>query len=248
MTKFDWAPLRDALARCRDGGVAVPMWWRDDDAVAMTPALAQLTDVSRRCGLPVHLAIIPAHVGHSLPNAMDPDHLVPVVHGWAHQDHSQAGEKKNEFQSARDAAVADSQAAIDKMSELFGTRLRRMFVPPWNRINAEVTQALAGQGYHCLSTYGARPKARIAGLDVINTHLDPIWWKGTRDLIAPEALIAEAAAHLNARAQGNEDAGEPFGLLTHHLVHTPAIWSFAEAFLNEMQTGGATPWSMENHE
>mmetsp|Transcript_29544 Transcript_29544/g.58061 ORF Transcript_29544/g.58061 Transcript_29544/m.58061 type:complete len:207 (+) Transcript_29544:1179-1799(+) len=203
--RFDWTPLRAALALCRDAGVAVPLWWRDDDAVAMTPALSALTDMSRRLGLPVHLAIIPALVDDGLPEMLDPDHLLPVVHGWAHADHGGAGEKKNEFQTVRVDAVAESQAAIDKMNKLFGPALRHMFVPPWNRINADVTLALSGQGYRILSTYGARTMDRIAGLDVVNTHVDPIWWKGSRDLVNPEHLIADAAAQLIARAQGDQE-------------------------------------------
>ncbi|WP_420013461.1 polysaccharide deacetylase family protein [Tateyamaria sp.] len=245
MTEFDWTPLRAALAACRDAGVDVPLWWRDDDAVAMTPALSQLSQVSKRCGVPVHLAIIPAHVDEALPEALDPAQFVPVVHGWAHTDYSKPGEKKNEFQTLRCGSLAETQQALDKMARLFGARLRPMFVPPWNRINDEVAHGLVAQGYRILSTYGPRAGARLADLDMVNTHVDPIWWKGTRDLVAPEQLIADAAAHLTDRASGLADAHEPFGLLTHHLVHTPAIWSFSEAFLTEMQAGGARPWTME---
>lgn len=246
MTAFDWTPLRRALAKCRRENVPVPMWWRDDDAIAMTPALKQLTEMSERTGVPVHLAIIPAHVDPDLPKAIDTQHIRPVVHGWAHADHSSQGTKKNEFLTPRKDAVQDVQAAFEKMTALFGSDLRRMFVPPWNRISDDVIHALAKQGCRALSTYGARSNPRLAGLDVVNTHVDPIWWKGSRDLVDPDTLIAEATAHLMARAVGHEDSTEPFGLLTHHLVHSPAIWSFAEAFLVEMQSGGATLWSMEN--
>ena len=105
---------------------------------------------------------------------------------------------------------------------------------------------LKNQGYRVLSTYGARTATSVAVLDLVNTHLDPIFWGGSRDLIDPDVLIAKTAAHLHSRTEGREDAFEPFGLLSHHLVHTEAIWSFIEAFLNEMRMGGATVWSMEN--
>ena len=136
--------------------------------------------------------------------------------------------------------------AIKVMQTLFGADMRRMFVPPWNRINAEISMVLKNQGYRVLSTYGARTATSAAGLDLVNTHLDPIFWGGSRDLIDPDVLIAKTAAHLHSRTEGREDAFEPFGLLSHHLVHTEAIWSFIEAFLNEMRMGGATVWSMEN--
>ena len=246
MTAFDWSPLRRALAQCRREDIAVPIWWRDDDAIAMTPGLAQLMDMSVRTGVPVHLAIIPADVDPDLPREIDTGHVLPVVHGWAHADHSGPGVKKNEFLTARPGAAQDAQAGLDKMLSLFGNDLRRMFVPPWNRISADITGVLAKQGYRMLSTYRPRPSPTVAGLTIVNTHVDPIWWGGTRDLVNPDALIAGAAAHLTDRTEGRADHTEPFGVLTHHLVHTPAIWSFAEAFLSEMQSGGATPWSMEN--
>jgi hypothetical protein len=246
MSSTDWTPLRHALARCRSDGIAVPLWWRDDDAVSATPALDRLTALSKRTGVPVHLAIIPAHVDPALASAIDPDCMVPVVHGWAHADHSGANAKKNEFLTPRAGAVDEAQAALDKMITLFGPSLGRMFVPPWNRISDDVSTQLSAQGYRCLSTFGPRAGPVVAGIGVVNTHIDPIWWKGTRDVVDPDHLITRAASHLEARARGAEDAAEPFGLLTHHLVHTPAIWSFAETFLAEMQAGGATLWSMEN--
>lgn len=243
---YDWAPLRRALANSRAQRVCVPLWWRDDDAISPSPALDQLTDLSRRTGVPVHLAIIPAHVDPALPGLLDPDYMLPVVHGWAHTDHSKPNEKRNEFLTVRARAEQETQSAIEKMTGLFGPRLRRMFVPPWNRISPVVTQRLGRQGYQCLSTFGPRHAASLSGLDIVNTHVDPIWWKGTRDLLTPETLIARAATHIDARAQGLADADEPFGMLTHHLVHSPGIWAFVHAFLTEMQLGGATPWTMEN--
>lgn len=243
---LDWGPLRQSLAACRAAGVDVPFWWRDDDAVAVTPALERLMELSGETGCPVHLAIIPAHADPALAAEIDTDVLIPVVHGWAHADHSAAGEKKNEFQTPRSGAIDEAAQGFARMRALFGDDLRPMFVPPWNRVNDTVVTALPAQGYGALSTFGPRAHVEAAGdLAQINTHLDPIWWKGTRNLVSPEHLIAQTAAHLEARRTGTEDATEPFGLLTHHLVHTPAIWSFTRAFLHEMMAGGATPWVME---
>ncbi|WP_299152402.1 polysaccharide deacetylase family protein [uncultured Tateyamaria sp.] len=243
--RFDWSPLRTALKACRRDALNIPIWWRDDDAIAHTAALDQLGTLSNRLELPVHLAVIPAHANPSVVGAVADFGMVPVVHGWAHVDHSAPGEKKNEFMTMRAGATEDTGTALNVMTHLFGNRLRPMFVPPWNRINDQVTTGLARQGYSALSTFGARTQDRdTPGLVHINTHIDPIWWKGTRDLLDPDQLIAQTVTHLDARRTGTEDAGEPLGLLTHHLVHTPAIWSFTEQFLHEMRTGGATPWAM----
>ena len=247
----DWSPLRAALARHRGDGLALPIWWRDDDAVAATPALDDLVALSARVQVPVHLAIIPAHADATLVARIDPATLIPVVHGWAHADHSGGAGKKNEFQTPRPDALSDTQRALARMRDLFGTALRPMFVPPWNRIGAGVTAALPAQGSRAVSTFGARPaREAVPGLAQINTHIDPIWWKGSRDLVDPDHLIAQACAHLEARRSGREDNTEPFGLLTHHLVHSDTIRAFCAAFLGELLDGGATPWTMksENHE
>jgi len=248
VTAVDWGPLRHALAACRSEGIDVPFWWRDDDATHVTPALQKLAQLAERVVLPVHLAIIPAHASPDLPAACAEMLTIPVIHGWSHTDHSGPDEKKNEFLTPRATATEDSAEALSRMRKLFTTDLRRMFVPPWNRISAEVVSVLSRQGYQAISTFGPRPASHAApGLRQVNTHLDPIWWRGTRDLIDPDQLIGKASAHVTARIQGEEDQSEPFGILTHHLVHTPAIWSFVEEFVHEMLAGGATPWVMENH-
>lgn len=243
---LDWTPLRAALAAHRRAGLALPFWWRDDDAIAPTPALDRLTDMSGRTGLPIHLAVIPAHADIALARHIDTSWLIPVVHGWAHTDHSGGVGKKNEFMTDRTGAIPDAARGLARMRALFGTDLRAMFVPPWNRINDTVTAALPAQGFTALSTYGARTAAEAApGLAQINTHIDPIAWRGTRDLVDPDLLVAHTIRHLDARLAGHEDANEPFGLLTHHLVHTDAIWAFAHALVTEVLDGGATPWVME---
>lgn len=243
----DWTPLRDAMSAYRRDSTALPIWWRDDDAVSVTPELERLSNLSADLGLPVHLATIPAHLNETLVDAVVTTSLIPVVHGWAHTDHSAGIGKKNEFLTPRTDASDETAEAMHRMRTRFGSALRPMFVPPWNRISAQVAQQLPNQGYTVLSTFGARVMPEAApGLGQINTHIDPIWWKGTRDLLDPAQLIAQAAQHLEARRLGTEDAREPFGLLTHHLVHTEAIWTFTATFLSELLDGGATPWTMES--
>lgn len=247
MTAPNWTPLREALARTRAAQLNVPLWWRDDDAIAPTPALDHLATLAGSIGIPVHLAVIPAGATEALATYCTEAPLIPVVHGWAHYDHSQADEKKNEFMTARAGAVGDAARGLTRMQEMFTTQLQPMFVPPWNRINANVVGYLSTQGYTTLSTFGGRHAQQAApGLTQINTHVDPILWKGNRDLVDPEQLIAQTAQILTDRCDGCADAQEPLGLLTHHLVHTPAIWAFAHDFLTEMLSGGATPWTMEN--
>ncbi|WP_299651765.1 polysaccharide deacetylase family protein [uncultured Tateyamaria sp.] len=243
---IDWTPLRVALAASRRDGLDLPFWWRDDDAIAPTSALDQLAALGDDASLPVHLAVIPAHATDALADRVDGTQLIPLVHGWAHKDHSAPDQKKNEFLTDRVDLAHDSAQALKRMHDLFGPRLRHMFVPPWNRVQDGLLPTLATQGYTALSTFGPRRQAEAApGLAQVNTHIDPIWWKGTRDLVSPDHLVTQTAAHIDARRRGDEDGTEPLGLLTHHLVHTPAIWAFTHGFIHEMLSGGATPWTME---
>ncbi|MEO0633128.1 MAG: polysaccharide deacetylase family protein [Pseudomonadota bacterium] len=246
MSRIDWSPLRRALRQCRAAGVTPRFWWRDDDAVDVTPALERLAAMADRLGLRVHLAVIPADATDTLATCCRSAPFLPVVHGWAHRDHSGGVNKKNEFQTPRDGLVGDAERGLDRLRALFGDDLRTMFVPPWNRINDQVITALPTLGFTALSTYGPRRTPEpVPGLTQINTHLDPIDWRGGGALLDENRLVAQAAAHFADRAAGHTDAAEPYGLLTHHLVHDPAIWAFAVEFMTELQMGGAHHWLME---
>ncbi|MEO1109148.1 MAG: polysaccharide deacetylase family protein [Pseudomonadota bacterium] len=242
----DWKPLEDELALWRVQGLTLPLWWRDDDATVQTPQLETLTALSERVGLPVHLAVIPRDANASLAGFVARhESLIPVVHGWAHQNHAPAGEKKSEFRAHRPLQdiTADVQAGLNRLTDLFDERLLPMFVPPWNRIGDEAVAQLPALGFRILSTATPR-KATFAvpGLEQINTHLDPIDWRGTRGLVAPDILIARMAALLQDRRTGQTDNTEPFGILTHHLVHDPDIWTFTEALLTKLLEGPTHPW------
>lgn len=242
---IDWSPLNAALARCRADGVALPIWWRDDDAIEPTAALDRLIALTEDIAMPAHLAIIPAVAKDSLvPIVTGNPFLRPLVHGWAHRNTAPEGLKKSEFGTPRDAAKADAAKALRRMQDMFGADLLTMFVPPWNRIDTSLIPELAALGYDALSTFG--PRAPETPIRQINTHIDPIYWRGHRGLVDPEALITQTVTILDARRTGAQDASEPLGYLTHHLVHNTQIWEFSRSFLNELQNGGATCVNMKD--
>lgn len=242
----DWSPLDTELAEWKASGLTLPLWWRDDDAIAPTDPLVRLADLTTRLGLPVHLAVIPADAGAALAEfTRTRRSLIPVIHGFAHRNHAPADEKKAEFGAHRPMSecLADAKAGLARMSEMFGQQLMPMFVPPWNRIAPDVVQGLAALGYEALSTFTPR-QAPLAtgGLVQINTHLDPIHWRGNRSLLPHEDLIAQVARELKDRRTGTTDNTEPYGILTHHLVHDKAIWQFTEALISRLLDGPADPW------
>ena len=242
----DWASLQSELRIWQSEGLSLPFWWRDDDAISDTPALRELAGLAASAGLPVHIAVIPAHADNTLSAylAGTPD-LSPLVHGWAHENHAPMGQKKAEFGAHRpiNALRDDAERGFGKLYGLFGSRLQPVFVPPWNRIASELVPELPALGYRVLST--ATPRAHrwaAEGLKQVNTHIDPIDWKGTRGLIDEETLISKVTGLLRDRRTGVTDATEPLGLLTHHLVHDPAIWSFCARLVDLFLSGPAHPW------
>lgn len=245
----NWEPLERELEIWHRQDLVLPLWWRDDDATSPTPALSRLHQLSVAMSLPVHLAVIPRDADAALAEMVaDTTGLIPVVHGWAHRNHAPEGTKKAEFGQGRPLpeSVADARRALDRLVALFDGHLRTMFVPPWNRIDPDIVAELAGLGYTALSTFTPRANQHAApGLLQINTHIDPIDWRGTRGLADPGRLVELTARRLAARRAGHEDNREPLGILTHHLVHTEEVWTFCEQLLTRLLQGPATAWQFD---
>ena len=241
----DWSPLRRELAAWRADGLDLPIWWRDDDAITVTPALDQLERLAERLALPVHLAVIPAHAEAALAERLRSAHVLhALVHGWAHENHEPAGRKKAEFGSPRPQAADELADALTRLEAVFGADLLAVFVPPWNRLHPDHLALLVQAGYRGLSTFGPREHAHPRpGLLALNTHVDPIDWRGTRGFAGDESCLGAAIAHLAARRDGTADAAEPTGLLSHHLAHDEGCWDFAERFLAVTSDHPAARWS-----
>ena len=242
----DWTPLEQELRRWAAAGLTLPIWWRDDDATAPGSALERLGELAETHGMPVHLAVIPKRATQALADhARAHPQLIPLVHGWAHHNHAPFSQKKAEFGDHRPAAVMleEATAGLARLGDLFGPRLCPIFVPPWNRISAEVVKGLGGAGFAALSTFLPRTAAVAGpGLVQINTHLDPVNWKGGRGLVDAKSLIDQIVRQLTDRREGRADKDEPYGLLTHHLVHDEAIWGFTDALLGHLSAGPVRIW------
>lgn len=241
---IDWSPLRTALTRCRASKTPIPIWWRDDDAIEPTPALDRLNELSANLGVPVHLAVIPKQAGETLvPYVEDRPNLIPCIHGWTHQNTAPSGHKKSEFGVPRNDGFDELVQAKARMIDLFGTNLFPLFVPPWNRFDLSFEHGLKQAEYVGFSTFG--PRTNTITTPQINTHIDPIFWRGHRGLVEPERLIRLTAEILDARCNGIQDSIEPLGFLTHHLVHIPEVWTFCWSFMTEMLDGGAYPANLK---
>lgn len=238
-----WHPVREELAAWSAAGRTARLWLRDDDAVADTAPLRRLAALAARYRVPVLLAVIPAGATRGLADFLSGEPLLdPAVHGYAHRNHAPPGEKAQEFPLHRGTEVIRTQLAAgrQRLADLFGKRLTGIYVPPWNRISAEVAQLLPGVGFSALSAFGSRPLLGPGRRPFqINTHVDIIDWRGSRGGRDPAWLARELAAQLELARIQNRDY---VGVLTHHLVHDDAAWRSLELLMAFAAEEDAVQW------
>ena len=241
-----WDDLERELDAWQAAGRSATLWWRDDDARAVSPALDSLLAVGRASGTPLALAVIPAGAGASLADRLADEPLVTIVqHGFDHADHARPGEKKIEFAPHRPldemrSALADGR---ERLQALFGGRALAVLVPPWNRVADAVVDALPAIGFTGLSAFGRRAKAFAApGVRAANAHVDIVDWRGGRRFVGERQALAQAVGHLRERRGGAADGEEPTGLMTHHLDHDAESWEFIAAFVARTSAHPAARW------
>ncbi len=224
----DWSLFHTALDRIADTGKQAQFWLRDDDAISVTAALRQLAQWADSADTEILLALVPSMADQELAAliAATPA-LVGAVHGWAHQNHAPDSEKKQELGSHRpiETVCAELAGAYQRTAQVCGDRMLPVLVPPWNRISPDVVQCLPELGFSGISTFAdAFTDHPIPGLQVQNSHIDIIAWRGNRGGRPSIDLIKEMVTALEQRAAN----GQPIGILSHHLVHDAAAWSFLD--------------------
>lgn len=219
--------VRNELDRAADEGRSVAAWWRDDDAVEGTPALDRLIRLADRAGWPVGIAAVPAALRPSLGERIGAaalPHRV-LVHGFAHTNHAPVTLKKAEFGPDRVIGVTlpELRQALDRTMAAFGEAALPVFVPPWNRIDPDLSGRLADLGYVGLSAFGGSRSA-VPGLTSADTHLDPVDWHSGRRLVSPDMLAGQLGRALSS-------AVPRLGILTHHLTFDAELWAFMEGLV-----------------
>lgn len=233
--KADWDDLAREMDLWADVGQAPTLWWRDDDAVAATPALAELRRVA---GGPVALAVIPAAPDRPLAQSLadflaDWPGAFVLQHGISHRSHASAGAKNSEFPATLDLAmrVEGLEMGMERLQNMFGAQFLPVLTPPWNRIADDLLPHLAGLGYRGLSRFDEPPYRKSAThprLVEVNTQVDVIDWRGSRGFVGEGPALGRLVGHLVARRSGMAAPELPTGILTHHLVHDTATWRFLE--------------------
>ena len=235
------------------------LWWRDDDAISVTPQLKHLTRLANSANIEILLAVIPAYANEDLAAYVEQClNLKPCIHGWSHTNHAPTSEKKCELGAHRDlnAVLADIVRGYQRLDELFGKVLLPVLVPPWNRMRDDLADRLCEVGIDAFSTYAHQ---RSVPEIQVNTHVDVMDWKapGGATGKSPDTVQFELASALSvSRANGFY----PIGMLSHHLVHDETAWatlsaivahpdlkwiSFQQALAHPSTTSLSTPASVD---
>ena len=235
-----WQDLEDEVNIWADAGRTIRLWWRDDDAVRVTPALEKLATLSSEYDIPLVLAVIPDRMQTGLARFVGKYGLLSVVqHGFSHENHALPGVKSSEYPATRNSGAMITEIAIgwSRLSEF--EKLNKVFVPPWNRIDMELAGQLQSVGYTAISVFGPRSKDAPW---FINTHGDLIDWRGHRGFADETTVLAQLRDHLRGKRLGQYDNGEPTGMLTHHLNHDDGCWAFIKTFLDWTRKQQAVEW------
>jgi xanthine/CO dehydrogenase XdhC/CoxF family maturation factor len=214
----------------------VQFWWRDDDASAGSAALDRLLSISGRYGAPVALAVMPGHLKPSLAETLHGHHVDVLVHGWKHKNQAAPGEPRSEYPLSRprEDMRAEFAKGLSVLSEAFPGQTLAVFVPPWNRLPAQLEESLIACGYFGLAASGAGRRSSNGGSGLQRTGID-LNVVGT-NAASHLADVDVAAASLAARIKAGERG--PFCIVTHHRQHDDDVWAFCEALWRTLSTTG----------
>lgn len=242
MDEAIWQPLQMELARWTNANRIARFWLRDDDAVEPTAPLERLLILREEYQVPLTLAVIPAHVKEQLARRLAHEVGVNVaVHGWSHQNHAPANEKKQELGPHRALHVmsAELRDGHKLLEALFPDRFVPVLVPPWNRIDRLLLNELSALDFKALSVFGPPNEKFTAVLPIINAHVDLMDWHGTRGCRDHGQLVEAIVKELRLRFKSND---EPIGILTHHLVHDESAWDFLHKLFAIVAAAPAGRW------
>ena len=250
-THVDWPDLVSELDAWAKSGRSTTLWWRDDDAIAPTAELDRLLSVAGR--LPIALAVIPGLVEPTLADRLTNEPQIAVLqHGWRHIDHvarEQLRGYPSEYPEQRVASeiIDELRAGRQRLETLFGDRALPVFVPPFHGFHDRFLPLLGANGLTSISRNGPRRARLAAGLLQVNAHVELIQWSDPPSFNGTAAALAKLVTHLRARREGDADAEEPTGILTHHLVQDSESYRFILKLIAVTQAHPAVRW-LDAHE
>lgn len=240
----DWRDLSHEFDAWAEEGRPATFWWRDDDAVEVTPALEKLFQTADNAETPISLAVIPGTLRPNLVSYVNAHTAINVFqHGYMHVNHAPSGCKDCEFGPERRGEGCLEELALGfELLEDFHNLLP-VLVPPWNRIDDNLVENLPDIGFLGISGFTPRTlEKNHSQLVHVNTHVDVVDWQNQRRFQGTSDVLQQVLNHLMARRKRLIDPDEPTGLLTHHLVHEESSWNFIREFLSVTQAHRAVRW------
>lgn len=230
-----WADLRAELDAWHAAGRTASLWWRDDGVTDWTPALYRLVQIAEAGAVPPALAVPPLAAARRLADRLAEWPRVRILqHGYALRNHAPDGDAPSEYPDLRHGAATAGEICHGwlRVSELFGTRALPVFVPPWNRMGADLPDTLAGLGFRGVSGMGWRAAGDAGGpMVTVNVHIDVMTGADHPRFAGTGDVLHRLVAHLRARRTGAADPDEPTGLLSHHDELDEAAWAFLESLI-----------------
>eukprot|EP01036_Dinobryon_divergens_P008822 gene8822-11806_t len=168
-----WSAVVTELDLWTTSGQQARLWLRDDDAEAPSAPLERLLALIGTFDIPCLLAVIPMRAQAGLRTALEAHGLITIaVHGAWHTNHEPAGRKAAETPAIRGLAVIAEELSTARLRlmEMFGAGAGTWYVPPWNRIDADVAALLPDLGFAALSTFAGSVLPAVCGFQQHNTH------------------------------------------------------------------------------
>ncbi len=240
----DWSAIDEELDHWQH---PINLWWRDDDAIGPNPQLDQLVELSQDFSIDLFLAVIPAKMQSSLPDWLIQQSQTWVLqHGISHENHAQADQRKIELGGSQESSMICAQLIEykTKLSDAFADRFLPILVPPWNRIESRIIDALPDQAYSYLSVLGAANQQ--SRLSELNVHIDIIDWQ-QRSFKGSKAVLDDFFNQLSSRRQQPARQHEPIGLMTHHWIHDAETNSFLGDFFSACSQRSKINWLSANN-
>jgi len=220
-----FAPLKRELDRWKVAGQRIAFWFRDDDAITITPELERLLDFQQAYSLPIAIAVIPQQADPQLSQIIqERPELSVLQHGWSHTNYAAKGEWYSEFPAGRPAAEVSGNLNSGKilLEKLFGHQFIFGFVPPWNHFASEYLPLL--KNYQFVSGRDYTVARDWRRLPSIPADVDVLRWTPAPHFRGTKRLIREVCGQLRARRKENRK--DPVGILLHHLNMDDASWEF----------------------
>jgi hypothetical protein len=214
-------PLRNELDAWNAAGLVARFWWRDDDAVTVTPQLRRLLTVSNDFGVGAGVAVIPKQAKVELVDAIYSTRCCIWQHGWGHDFYD-----TGEFGDGRSlgAMISDALEGRNALDALCGeSGWQRVFVPPNHALAMDFKNLIPALGYTALSA-GVPLTPELPHVAELNAEVDIMDWPRGR-LLGEDDIFMMLAAQLGSRRNGTDPHDKPIGILTHHLVFDDHAWA-----------------------